>query len=222
MFEQTFALSDIPRILTLTFLELLLSADNAIILGLITRPLAPHLRKRALFIGVLSAFFLRAAGLLSASYLLRHSWIQVLGAAYLIYLCLNHFFKRKRDPFVPATPNSFWKTVILVECFDLAFALDSILAGVAFIGPASSPIHPKLWIVYLGGMLGLLGIRYAATVFTKLIEQFPRLETSAYLMVGWIGLKLGVSALGEFPLALLPIFWLGMVLIFFCGLIRKK
>jgi YkoY family integral membrane protein len=227
MLDQTFALSDIPRIFTLSFLELLLSADNAIVLAIITHRLAPHLRRKALYIGVASSFLFRAVGLLSLSYLLQYDWVQMFGAAYLVYLALNHFLKKrkfKEDSLLPSSTISFWKTVLLIELFDLAFAIDSIIAGVAFITDTHSvaTFHPKLWIVYFGGMLGLIGTRYAADLFSSLIGKFPRLETSAYLMIAWIGLKLGLSSLDLTPTSFAPLFWLVIALLFLSGFTKKK
>lgn len=221
MFSQTFDLSDIPRIFTLGFLELLLSADNAIVLGLVTHSLPPLLRRKALYIGVASAFVLRAAGLLSISYLIRYFWVELLAAAYLVYLSVHHFAKKRKSSLQSPGVSSFWKAVLLVEFFDLAFAIDSIVAGVAFIGPSSAPIHPKLWIVYLGGMLGLLGTRVAAELFSNLIHRFPALGTSAYLLVGWIGFELALNALQwSFPYQN-ALFWTGIALFFLYGFNKK-
>jgi YkoY family integral membrane protein len=87
-------------------------------------------------------------------------------------------------------PNGFWKTVALIEVMDIAFAVDSILAAVA--------LTPKFWLVFAGGMLGVLLIRFAAGGFLKLLEKFPGFESTAYLLVLVIGLKLGVDWL-EIP-----------------------
>jgi YkoY family integral membrane protein len=90
---------------------------------------------------------------------------------------------------------SFWPTVLIIELTDIAFAVDSILAALAFVGtppPGHDPndYHPKLWLVITGGLLGVILMRFAARVFIKLLEKFPRFETSAYLLVIVIGLKL--------------------------------
>lgn len=97
----------------------------------------------------------------------------------------------------------------------MVFALDSIVAGVAFIDSSLS----KLWIVYIGGMIGLLGMRYAADLFSRLIDRFPRLESSAYLMVGWIGVKLGLSTF-EWPIPS-PIFWGMIAFLFILGFFKS-
>ena len=91
--------------------------------------------------------------------------------------------------------RSFWMTVAVIELTDIAFAVDSILAAIALVGPppAGHPenaIHPKLWVVVTGGLLGILLMRVAAAMFIRLLEKFPRFELSAYLLVIVIGLKL--------------------------------
>lgn len=215
MIEQTFAFSDIPRIFTLAFLEILLSADNAVVLGVLSHSLPPPLRRRALFIGIASSFVLRAAALLGIALLLESIWFQLLGGAYLAYLSIRSFFKKQKSADIKPI-HSFWKVVLLVELLDLVFAIDSIVAGVAFINGSFS----KLWIVYLGGMIGLLGMRYAAGLFSSLIDRFPRLEQSAYLMVGWIGIKLGFSAF-DWPLPP-PLFWSVIALLFLLGFYKTR
>ncbi|MEJ7593594.1 MAG: hypothetical protein WKF77_18810 [Planctomycetaceae bacterium] len=91
--------------------------------------------------------------------------------------------------------RSFWMTVLVIELTDIAFAVDSILAAIALVGapPAGHPkdaLHPKLWVVVTGGLLGILLMRVAAAMFIRLLEKFPRFELSAYLLVIVIGLKL--------------------------------
>ena len=81
MFGQTFEYSDLARLGALAFIEMLLSADNAVVLGLLAHALPEKLRKKALFIGLASAFFLRAAALLAISFLIRYRWLQLIGAA---------------------------------------------------------------------------------------------------------------------------------------------
>ncbi len=55
----------------------------------------------------------------------------------------------------------FWPTVVVIELTDIAFAVDSILAAIALVGPPPEVaegekvgLHPKLWVVVTGGMIG--------------------------------------------------------------------
>ncbi len=91
--------------------------------------------------------------------------------------------------------KSFWMAVAVIELTDIAFAVDSILAAMAFIPAVPKDLppdstNPKLWVVVAGGFIGLMLMRVAAVMFIKLLEKFPRFETSAYLLVIVIGLKL--------------------------------
>ena len=86
-------------------------------------------------------------------------------------------------------------TVVVIELTDIAFAVDSILAAIALVGapPADHPesaFHPKLWVVIIGGLLGIMLMRVAAAMFIRLLDKFPGFELSAYLLVIVIGLKL--------------------------------
>ena len=162
MFGQTFEVTDIARLFALILIELMLSADNALILAAMVHPLPIQLRKKALFIGAVSAFVLRGLAIVAVSFILKSFWLKALGALYLIYLCLHHFF-RKETTVASKTYTSFWKTIVMIELMDLSFAMDSIIAGIAFIATPGSEngsiLHPKIWIVYTGGIIGLLVIR---------------------------------------------------------------
>jgi len=90
----------------------------------------------------------------------------------------------------------FWPTVVVIELTDIAFAIDSILAAIALVaGVPHDPTrtHPKLWVVITGGFLGVVLMRFAAVIFIRLLDRFPRFETAAYLLVTIIGLKLIVD-----------------------------
>jgi YkoY family integral membrane protein len=145
---------------------------------------------------------------------------------------------RVRNP-VPIHPKhpSFWSTVAVIELTDIAFAIDSILAAIALVGSAPAGhtgTHPKLWVVLTGGMLGVILMRFAAVIFIKLLERFPRFEISAYLLVMVIGLKL-VADWGfnspEHPHRIdfhsphsvaFWIFWLAMIACFSFGFVKPK
>ncbi len=211
MLGQTFALEDLATIAALTFLEILLSADNAIALGALSHKLLPPAqRKRVLFIGLGFSFVFRGVALLFIAYLLKWRWIQAIAAVSLIYLAVQHFRQKKKDRDLPQF-SGFWKSLFMIESLDLVFAIDSIFAGVAFIDAN----YAKLWIVCLGAFTGMVCIRHAAHWFSKLMERFPRLDTSAYLMVGWIGCKLAAE-LTAWPLPG-PIFWILILILFGLG-----
>jgi predicted tellurium resistance membrane protein TerC len=135
--------------------------------------------------------------------------------------------------------SGFWPTVAVIELTDVAFAIDSILAAIALVGTAPADTakgaaHPKLWVVITGGMLGVILMRFAAVLFIRLLERFPRFETSAYLLVIVIGLKLVVDwafnsaahphrvDFHDFGAPEFWVFWLLMLICFAIGFIPRR
>jgi YkoY family integral membrane protein len=199
MFGQTFSPGDLATIALLVVLEGLLSLDNALVLAVLAGRVAHRLRIKALSYGLIGGLILRLLATAAAALLIRWSIIQLLGGAYLLWVAGRHFIGRQREPSPgpgepPASAARFWPTVVAIELTDLAFAADSILAAVALVGPAppgsTALIHPKFWVIVTGGMLGIILMRFAAAGFAWLLERFPRLQRSAYLLIGLIGAKL--------------------------------
>jgi YkoY family integral membrane protein len=219
--EQTFALTDIPKVVVLSFLEMILSVDNLVVLALLASRLPEKLRAKALLLGSLSAIFIRALAIVFLSVLIQYSWIQILAALYLIYIATRYFYGRHKQVTAPKT-DSFWKILVLIELFDLVFAVDSMVAGISFIA-TGNPLsaESKIWIVYLGGMIGLFGIRYFASLCTKFLHKFPKMERSAHLMIGWIGCKFIIS-LFFFPPLFEIGFWVVLGLLAAIGFSKKK
>jgi YkoY family integral membrane protein len=173
---------------TLVVLEGLLSADNALVMAVLVQHLPKGQRQKALFYGIAGSFALRFLGLLAALWIIKFWYLRAAGGGYLLYLSLKHFvghITREKHGQKRAGPG-FWKTVILVTLMDFAFAMDSILVGVG--------LSNKLWVVYTGGVLGIIAMRFAAGGFLKLLDRFPGLEHTAYVLIGWISIKLFIES----------------------------
>ncbi|MGG6310549.1 TerC family protein [Paenibacillus macerans] len=207
-FEYAWAL------LILIGLEGLLSADNALVLAVIAKHLPDEQKKRAINYGIIMAFVFRFAALFAISFIANVWQVQAIGAAYLLYLGLKHiiqarFGKKNEDVHKEqkqeSAGKSFWPTVGKIALADLAFAIDSILAAVALaLGLPDSPLGNfggmdagQFIVVLLGGIAGLILIKFAATWFIKLLAQRPALETTAYAIVAWVGVKLAVITLAH-------------------------
>src|SRR5690606_2518339 len=81
--------------------------------------------------------------------------------------------------------GNFWGTVVAVELMDVAFSIDSVLAAFG--------ISTEIWVLLLGGMLGVLMMRGVAGVFLKLIDRVPEIETTAYILIYIISIKMLLS-----------------------------
>ena len=174
----------VVAILFLIFMEGLLSFDNALALAVMCRHLPPEQQRRALTYGMAGAFFFRALALVFLTYLMQNVWVKILGGSYLLWLTTAFFLRsdEEKPTAAQATTADFWRTVVLVELTDIAFSVDSILAAVA--------VSSEWWVVFTGGILGIIMMRFAAGAFISLLNRFPKLEQTAYLLVGLVGAKL--------------------------------
>ena len=187
---------------SLVILEGLLSADNALVLAVMVRPLPEKQQRKALFYGLIGAYIFRFVAIGIGVFLIKLWWVKVLGAAYLAWLAVRYFLERKKEAPADETETKeiskdsllirmfghFWGTVASVELMDIAFSVDSVLAAFG--------VSEKVWILLLGGMLGVLMMRGVAGVFLKLIDRIPELETAAYVLILIISVKMFLSVFG--------------------------
>ena len=236
-------------LLSLILLEGLLSADNAIVLAVMVRHLPPKEQKHALMYGLAGALIFRIIAIFLITILAQYWEIQVLGGLYLLYMAGAHikefFDKRKEDEteeiVEPKKQSGFWATVIKVELTDIAFAIDSILAAVAIAItlPRISETSigginlGQFTVMVIGGFVGVVIMRYAANIFIRVLETKPGLEIAAFLIVGWVGIKLFVIAAAHEKLALIPhdfphstlwtvIFWVVLLGLLVWGVLVSK
>lgn len=212
-------------LLVLIVLEGLLATDNALVLAIMVRHLPEEERKKALFYGLVGAFIFRFGSLFIISFLVDVWQVQALGAAYLLFMAINHLVRKwakgkskgdeeelhKEEEKPKKKQSGFWVTVFKVELADIAFAVDSILAAVALgvtlpelpIGEIGGMNGGHFIVILAGGMIGLIIMRFAASMFVKLLDKKPGLEVAAFCIVGWVGVKLLVHTLAHPELAII-------------------
>lgn len=194
---------------TLIVLEGLLSADNALVLAVMVRHLPKEQQKKALFYGIIGAYVFRFLAIGIGTYLVKITWIKVAGGLYLLWIALSNLFDlefalarvggiplipyirrkaKEEDDEIENKGMGFWRTVLAVEMMDIAFSIDSVLAAFG--------VSEEVWVLFLGGILGVLMMRGVAQVFLRLIEKFPELEKAAFILIVVIGAKMIAGAFG--------------------------
>jgi tellurite resistance protein TerC len=195
-------------IIQLIFLECILSIDNAAVMGAmvahlpgdqptpwparlrrasgwIDRLLGPQ-RDAALKVGLFGAYAGRILMLALASVIVELTWVQALGALYLLYLGISHFVEHYQAErakaghrLVASRQKGFWSVVLALNLADMAFSLDNVVAAVA--------LSNRLWVVIVGVGIGIVIIRFGAAIFARLMGWEPALEHAAYLLLIAIG-----------------------------------
>jgi len=172
----------------LVALELVLSADNAVALAAIARRCRRQDQERlALNIGIALALILRLGLIVLAQWVLRHPPVQILAAAYLLWLFIDHLRTRsdasdEDEPVEGGLSGSLARTVVLLAFTDLAFSIDSVAAAVA--------ISDQSLLIGTGAVIGIIALRFTSGLFIRWLEIYPRLETAGFLAVAFVAVRL--------------------------------
>ena len=172
----------------LVALELVLSADNAVALAAIARRCRrPDQERIALNIGIALALLLRLALIVLAQWVLQHPPVQIIAAAYLLWLFIDHLRTRgdaavEDEPVEAGLVGSLARTVVLLAFTDLAFSIDSVAAAVA--------ISDQTLLIGTGAVIGIIALRFTSGLFIRWLEIYPRLETAGFLAVAFVAVRL--------------------------------
>jgi len=166
-------------LLQIIFIDIVMAADNAIIIGLIAVNFAPENRKKIIAFGVAAAFIFRVVFALSATYLLSYWFLKIFGGILLLWVIYNlreHLFKPKRirspslkSKEVASFSSGVWQVLIA----DITLSLDNVL-GVA---GAAKQHYPLL---VIGLLLSVILIGTLASYFAKYIKD--------HKWLGWVGI----------------------------------
>jgi tellurite resistance protein TerC len=192
MLTSSEIIESIPIIVSLIIIEGLLSVDNALAIAAMASHLPGKQKFLALRWGIIGAYAFRGIALAFAAYIIDNPWLKIIGAAYLIHLMASFFAEKAKisseddnnQEAVGAVAASmavkgFWATVASIELMDLSLSVDNVVAAVA--------MSPKMWVVCTGVFIGILALRFVAGFCIRLIERFPILESTAFLLIGYVG-----------------------------------
>ena len=166
-------------LLQIIFIDIVMAADNAIIIGLIAANYSPNNRKKIIAFGVAAAFIFRVIFALSATYLLTIAWMKILGGVLLIWVIKNlrqdlFVSKKIRSPRLKSKESkTFGMGVYQVLVADITLSLDNVL-GVAGAAKNHFPL------LVFGLLLSVVLIGTLASYFATYIKN--------HRWLGWVGI----------------------------------
>jgi YjbE family integral membrane protein len=173
--------------LSIVVINLLLAGDNALVIALAVRSLAPRDRRWGVGLGLALAVVLRIALTVLAARLLRFEYLQLAGGLFVLWIAWRVLGHASDPPDrVPAAPR-LWQAVWYVTLADLSMSVDNILA----IAGAS---RGNLALLVFGLCLSIPFVVFASKLLVKLIDRFPLL---VYLGAAILAIVAGEMALAD-------------------------
>jgi len=186
----------------IVFIDFLMAADNAIIIGLIAASFAKKDRQKIIMFGVFAAFFFRVVFALITVQLLEYPILKIIGGALLIWIILKlihdlqllDVFKTAKPKIVkPKKQPSFARGVYAVLIADVTLSFDNVL-GVA----AAARDEPALLV--FGLLLSVFLIATAAAFFAEYIKKHSWVGILGLIVIFYVALQLifgGIDAHDE-------------------------
>lgn len=168
--------------------DIVLSGDNALIIGMAASSLSPELRKKAILFGMIMAAVLRIIFAIFATYLLAIKGLLFIGGLLLLWVSWRLYKDIREDMAKRAEEaqedveeggyqgpprRSLMSALISITVADVSMSIDNVLAVAAI-------ARDDVTLLVFGLALAILLMAFAATMIVKLMTRFP--------WISWLGL----------------------------------
>ena len=179
------------------FIDIIMAADNAIIIGLIASNFTPKHRKKIILYGVLAAFVFRVIFALSATYLFKFAIIKIIGGALLVWIVHDlqqDLFGKKRkikSPTKISKEPSFMDSMYKVIFVDITLSFDNVIGVV---GAAKN----NFGLMIFGLLLSVVLIGTIATYFAEYIQKHKWIGYVGLIVILIVAIQLIIGGLVDY------------------------
>jgi YjbE family integral membrane protein len=179
------------------FIDIIMAADNAIIIGLIAANFAPKNRKQIIMYGVFAAFLFRIIFALSATYLFEFAIIKIVGGALLVWIVndlrQDLFGKKKKikSPTRVSKEPSFFQGMYKVIFADITLSFDNVIGVVG----ASKD---NFGLMIFGLLLSVVLIGAIATYFAEYIQKNKWIGYVGLIVILIVAIQLIIGGLNDY------------------------
>ena len=192
-------LAQAPQFAEILWLNIILSGDNAVVIGLAAAGLAPHLRARAVLFGIVAAAVLRVVFSVFATYLLSLWWVDIVGGLALLYIAWSFWkeLRHKGDEEDSAQGEAEHKTLLAalwqIIVAHVSMSLDNVLA-VAAVARNNVPM------LVAGLMVSIVLMGVLGGALARLLDRYKVIAYVGLALIAWIEVGLlweGAAAANE-------------------------
>ena len=181
-------------LLQIIFIDIILAADNAIIIGLIAANFVPKYRKQIILWGVAGALVFKVIFAIFATYLFEFYFIKILGGLLLIWIVndlrkdLVEMKNKAKTPTKKTNPPSYINSIYKVLFADITISFDNVIGVVgAAKGYFGYMIFGLILSVVLTGAL--------ATYMANYIQKHMWIAYVGLIFILIVGLQLIIGGL---------------------------
>ncbi len=173
-------------VVEIIFVNILLSGDNAVVIALACRNLAPRQRRLGIFWGVLGAIGLRIVLTFFAMNLLGYPWLRLIGGALLLWIGVKLIAQDDGGEHNVKASDRLLTAVWTIIVADLVMSLDNVVA-VAAAAKGDGPL------IVFGLIISIPIVVVGSQIFMRLIVRFPVLVVAGGGLLGYIAGEMAVE-----------------------------
>jgi YjbE family integral membrane protein len=192
-------LAGAPQFAEILWLNIILSGDNAVVIGLAAAGLPAQLRARAVLFGIIAAAVLRIIFSIFATQLLSLWWVDIVGGLALLYIAWS-FWKELRGAgeaggagHGEAEQKSLLAALWQIIVADVSMSLDNVLAVAAV-------ARNNLTLLVTGLMVSIVLMGVLGGALARLLDRYRVIAYVGLALIAWIGVELlweGAAAANE-------------------------
>jgi len=149
-------------------IDLVLSSDNAVLIGMACRGLAPQQRRRAVLYGTLGAVLLRIGLTGMATWMLEIPLLKAAGGILLLWIAARLMLDEAAESSDVTSGKNTVQAIKTIILADFVMSLDNVLA----VGGAA---RGELLLVLFGLGLSIPLLMWGSTLVARLIDRYPLL-----------------------------------------------
>jgi|TARA_B110000467_G_scaffold113356_1_gene103780 YjbE family integral membrane protein len=183
------------EILQIIFADIILSGDNALVIGMAAAGLSPIMRKRAIFMGMALAAGLRIFFAAIASYLLAIPGILFIGGCLLAFVCYRFFIELKqynlkdksekvnKIKVTGSERSQLIKALVTITIADISMSIDNVVAVAAIARENTS-------LLIFGLIVAIAFMAFFATMIMKLMTKYTWLSWAGLIFLLYLTYKM--------------------------------
>ncbi|TQK74419.1 YjbE family integral membrane protein [Brevibacillus sp. AG162] len=147
-------------------IDLVLSSDNAVVIGMACRGLPQKERKRAILYGTLGAILLRIVLTGMTTWMLDIPLVKAIGGLLLLWIACKLMLGENEELADVSHNQTIGQAVRTIIVADFVMSLDNVLA----VGGAA---HGDLWLVLLGLVMSIPLLMWGSVWIARMMNRFP-------------------------------------------------
>jgi len=173
-------------LLQIIIINIVLSGDNAVVIGLAANPLPPRQRRLAIILGGGAAVGLRIVLTSVAALLLRVWAVQAIGGLLLLWIAFKLLEQQEEASEGGRTSTDLRSAVGTILLADLIMSLDNVLGVAAASGG-------DLVLLIFGLLISMAIVMLGGGVFAELIDKLWWLAYVGAAVISWTGIEMTLS-----------------------------